>query len=133
MSFTTLQFALFFAIVWLLYYILPKKWQWPLLLAASYVFYSAASPICLIYLLATTVATYFGACAIDGNLKKQKSFIKSRGVALSRDEKKEYKAKQGKKRKVTITLVAAVVLGLLGVFKYSSFVPKNIGLPTLSM
>lgn len=126
MSFTTLQFAIFFAAVFLAYYALPRKWQWPLLLAASYGFYSAAAPICLIYLFATTLATYLGACAIDGNLRRQKAYIKGKGNALSRDEKKAYKAGQERKRKLIVALVAVFVLGLLGVFKYSGFFLENI-------
>ena len=126
MSFTTVQFAIFFAVVFLAYYALPRKWQWPLLLVASYGFYSAAAPACLVYLFATTLVTYLGAFAIDANLKKQKAYIKARGASLSRDEKKSYKAGQEKKRKLVVALVAIFVLGLLGVFKYSAFFLENI-------
>ncbi len=126
MTLTSLQFAAFFAAVWFAYYALPKRWQWPLLLVASYAFYSAASPLCLIWLLVTTLATYFGACMIDSNIGRQKEFLKGEGRSFSREEKKAYKARQEKIRKRIIALVVVVVLGLLGVFKYSTFVLSNV-------
>ena len=125
MTLTTLQFAAFFAIVWLGYYLVPRKWQWLLLLVASYAFYSAASPICLVYLLGTTVATYIGACLMDSDIRRQKDYLKGDGRGLSREEKKAYKARREAIRKRIVAAVAIVVLGLLGVFKYSDFILKN--------
>ena len=42
MLFTSYEFLAFLAGVLLLYYVLPKKLQWPLLLVASYAFYAIA-------------------------------------------------------------------------------------------
>ena len=44
MLFTSYGFLGFLAALFLLYYILPKRCQWILLLAGSYVFYFAAGP-----------------------------------------------------------------------------------------
>ena len=41
MLFNSLQFIIFFAIVIFLYYILPHKYRWIMLLGASYIFYMA--------------------------------------------------------------------------------------------
>lgn len=126
MTLTSLQFVAFFAAVWLAYYGLPKRWQWPLLLVASYAFYSAASPLCLVWLLVTTLATYLGACMIDSNIRRQKEYLKGEGRSFSREEKKAYKAGQERIRKRIVALVVVAVLGLLGVFKYSTFVLANV-------
>ena len=58
MLFTSYEFFGFVVVLFLAYYLLPKQCQWPLLLAASYLFYAAAGPQFLPYLLATTAATY---------------------------------------------------------------------------
>ena len=58
MLFTSLEFIVFMAVVFLAYYILPKKCQWPLLLIFSYIFYFIANPKYLIFILVTTVSTY---------------------------------------------------------------------------
>ena len=58
MIFTSYEFILFLIIVFVLYYIIPKKFQWVLLLIASYVFYAYAGVGFLAYILTTTVSTY---------------------------------------------------------------------------
>ena len=58
MLFTSYSFIGFISVVFILYYVLPKKCQWPLLLMASYIFYFIASPSYLIFIAATTVSTY---------------------------------------------------------------------------
>ena len=60
MLFTDYSFIGFLAVVFILYYTLPKKWQWPFLLVASYVFYFTASPSYVIFIAVTTISTYFG-------------------------------------------------------------------------
>ncbi len=61
MLFTSYGFLGFIAVLFLLYYNIPKRFQWPLLLAASYLFYAIANPKYLIYIAVTTVSTYFAA------------------------------------------------------------------------
>ena len=59
MLFTSYEFIGFMALVFVLYYLVPKSWQWKLLLVASYVFYYIADPRYLLFILTTTVSTYF--------------------------------------------------------------------------
>ena len=62
MSFTTLKFVIFIAIVAVLYYLLPKKLQKYCLLAASYAFYVMAGGWLALLLLADTAFSYV--CAL---------------------------------------------------------------------
>ncbi|MFC1707552.1 hypothetical protein ACFL59_12185, partial [Planctomycetota bacterium] len=39
MLFTSIAYAIFLPVVLLLYFALPNRWRWALLLAASYLFY----------------------------------------------------------------------------------------------
>ena len=57
MLFTSYEFLLFVLVTCVLYYVIPKKWQWMLLLLASYVFYFLAGASYLPYIFVTTVST----------------------------------------------------------------------------
>ena len=65
MVFTTLRFIVFMMVVFTLYYTIPKKKQWILLLIASYIFYFNASFIFPLVLFAVTVVTYVFAVTVD--------------------------------------------------------------------
>lgn len=80
MSFTTFRFALFAAVLLLVYYRLPGKWQWAALLTGSWCFYLAAGAEYLFFLLFTTLSTYAAArimgknqASLDKKTAKQKN------------------------------------------------------------
>ena len=62
MLFTSYEFIAFLLVMFLLYYLVPKKFQWMLLLVGSYVFYAWAGIHFLAYILATTVTTWLAIC-----------------------------------------------------------------------
>ena len=88
MFFTSYEFFGFIAVLFLLYYLVPKKCQWPLLLVASYIFYFVAGPDYLIYILVTTITTYLAALKIEQNADRQSAYLKEHKAELSKDEKK---------------------------------------------
>lgn len=122
MVFTTLEYIAFFAAVFFLYYALPHKFRWMLLLGASWFFYAYASPVCLCFLAVTVLSTYAFARLIDRNLTLQKSWIKENGKTVDRDAKKAYKAKMEKRRKLYVAGASLLLLGMLGIFKYADFI-----------
>lgn len=126
MFFTSYEFIGFFVLLLVLYYIIPRKWQWILLLTASYLFYFAADPKFLLYILATTVLTYGAARIIEQNFARQRAYLKERKEELGREEKKAYKNVQGKIRRRWLVLCLVLVLGILAVTKYTNFVIANI-------
>ena len=65
MLFTSFGFILFLAILFPLYYLVPRRCQWVLLLAASYVFYAFAGWGCLIFIALTTVTCWYAALRMD--------------------------------------------------------------------
>ena len=77
MLFTSYEFLLFLGIVFLLYYIIPKKLQWPFLLLASYLFYFIANPWYLLYIMATTITVYLTARAIERKKERFKDWYNS--------------------------------------------------------
>ena len=75
MVFTTLRFIVFMMTVFTLYYIIPKKKQWMLLLIASYIFYFNTSFIFPLVLFAITVITYFFAVTVDKSYEKRDDYL----------------------------------------------------------
>lgn len=101
MLFNTFQFAYFLAILLPLYWMLPKRGQNVLLLAASYYFYACWNPKFLTLLILSTVVDY--AC----------------GLAVDRIERP-------RPRKLFVALSMAFNLGMLGYFKYYNFFAESL-------
>ncbi|MED5575485.1 MAG: MBOAT family protein, partial [Pseudomonadota bacterium] len=100
MLFHTLQFAVFFAIVFGLYLALPHKWQNRMLLVASYVFYGAWDWRYLSLLLISTLVDFLCGLGIEGS--------------------------QARRRKKAYVAVSAIVnLSMLCTFKYFDFFAAN--------
>ena len=98
MVFPSFEFAFFFPVVLALSWALmprPRLWK-PFVLAASYLFYAAASPRYCILLGAITLANQAGAVLV-------------------------HRARDDRSRKRLTAGVVALDLGLLGVFKYYGF------------
>ena len=105
MSFTSASFLLLTALCVVLYYALPKRCGWAVLLVSSMAFYAACGARALAWLLGVVLVTWLG------------------GLALGKlSEKKKKKAKKG--------IVAAVCLlcfGLLFAMKYLDYVLQTLG------
>ena len=121
MLFTSYEFIGFFILLLTLYYIIPMKCRWILLLLGSYLFYYAAGPGYLYYLMAVTVLTYLTALAMERNLVRQKAYLKEHKDQLEREEKRAYKEAQKRKRRRWLALCLVVVLGILAQAKYTNF------------
>ncbi|MEI3500485.1 MAG: MBOAT family O-acyltransferase [Anaerovoracaceae bacterium] len=71
MSFTSVEFILLVTAAVVLYYLVPKRFQWIVLLAANYIFYLCGGVLLTGYLLAATVCTYAAGLALERlNVKK---------------------------------------------------------------
>ncbi|NLW77939.1 MAG: MBOAT family protein [Ruminococcaceae bacterium] len=85
MAFNSLHYAIFLPCVILLYFVLPQRLRWVLLLAASYYFYMSWNPNLVVLILFTTCTSYFSARAISraGDNKRRKRGILAVGVSAS--------------------------------------------------
>ncbi len=126
MLFTSYAFLIFAGALLILYYIVPKKTQWVLLLVASYVFYYIAGPEFLLYILATTVTVFLAALYIEKTERSGKAYLKANKETLTKEEKKLYKDKQKKKKLLPLVVCLLVNLGILAVVKYANFFISNI-------
>ena len=126
MLFTSFRFLLFLGILFFLYYTVPRRMQWGLLLVASYFFYSFAGLNCLIFILVTTVSVWWVSCKTEDLQKKQSAYLKEHKETLSPEEKKAVKAR-GKRQKLIWFLAALLLnLGILAVLKYTNFGIHNL-------
>ncbi len=124
MLFASYEFIFFLICVFLIYYILPKKWQWIFLLIASYVFYFIANPLYLIFITTTSFTIYFAACRIE----KLRVAFKEKGFpeGIDKEEKKALKAKEKALEKKWMLGALLLNIGILAVLKYTNFVISNI-------
>lgn len=118
MQFTTFGFLLFAAAVLLGYFLLPKKARWVWLLAANFTFYLFAGLQYLGFLLVTIASTYGAGLWMDRNLKAQDTYLQTNKQTLSREEKKEYKARIKGKNRWILTFCLVLNFGMLALCKF---------------
>ena len=126
MLFTSYEFLGFLAVLLALYYLIPKRFQWGLLLAASYFFYFFTGPSNLIYILGTTVTTYLAGRGIALIGERQKEYLKEHKEELDRETKKAYKAKMKHRQWLCLLSCLLFNIGVLAVVKYTNFVIGNL-------
>ena len=126
MSFVSYEFIAFIAVLFVAYYLLPKKVQWPLLLIASVAFFLLDDWRNVIFIGVTTVTTYGVALWMEKINKTQKAYLAEHKAELDKEQKKAYKAKMKAKKWHVLLLGLLLNLGILAVTKYTNFVIDNI-------
>ncbi len=125
MLFVSYGFVAFVALVVLIYYLFPKHCQWCWLLFASYVFYYIASPFYLIFIAVTTVSTWAVSLQLERIQQTQTAYIKEHKATLSREEKKQYKARMKARMWQWLLFCLVLNIGILAVLKYTNFAIAN--------
>lgn len=138
MAFTSFSFLLFAAAVITAYYLVPQRFQWWVLLIASYAFYLTAGPEYLVFILLTTVTTYFTARHMGKALEEQDQYLAEHKKELSREEKKEYKAMVKAANRKWMIACLLINFGLLAICKAALVEPfralmSGTGLSFLSL
>ncbi len=124
MLFASYEFLLFLAVVFIVYYALPGRYQWIFLLIAGYVFYFIANPFYLIFITTTSFTVYYAARKMEDIRREFKTLKLPEGI--TREEKKELKAKEKKQEKRWMLGALLFNLGILAVLKYTNFAISNI-------
>jgi D-alanyl-lipoteichoic acid acyltransferase DltB (MBOAT superfamily) len=102
MLFNSMQFAVFFLVVTTLYFAIPHKFRWFLLLASSCYFYMVFVPVYILILGFTIVIDYFA------------------GIFLEESK--------GKRRRLYLICSLIANIGVLAVFKYYNFINENLSI-----
>ena len=132
MSFTSFRFFFFLAFVIFAYYIVPKKFQWVVLLVSSYAFYIYSGIENLIFIIGTTLFTYLSALFMQSMRNKNQKNIDALGDELTTEKKREMKKAVAKKIHTVQVITVLVNLGVLASLKYLNlFIGKANDLFTL--
>lgn len=127
MALFSIAFVAFVTITVIIYYLVPQKIQWIVLLLASLAFYLiSGSWKGLIFIVITVVSTFFCTSRMDRINEQQKIDMAPADRKLTRDEKKAIKAKASRTKKKYMLLGILLNFGILGVLKYTNFVTENI-------
>ncbi|MBS1533001.1 MAG: MBOAT family protein [Bacteroidetes bacterium] len=102
MVFNSLHFAAFFIVVTSLYFAIPHKFRWLLLLISSCYFYMTFVPVYILILAFTIVVDYWAGIFIEGS--------------------------EGGRRKAFLVLSIVANVGVLAIFKYYNFLNDNLSL-----
>lgn len=126
MNFVSLEFVLLLVCVFAGYYLIPKKHRWVALLVGSYIFYMASSVKLTVFLLLTTITTFFAAKKLGAINDETAAYLAENKKTLDREAKKEYKASQTTKKRRVLLLAVLWNIGTLCVLKYTGFVFNTI-------
>ena len=126
MTYTSLAFGLFFLILLAVYYAVPKKCQWMVLLLGSITFYLFSGVKYILYVAVTAATTYGAAMLTHKNKKDFAARLPELEKTLSAEELRAAARKNGRKSTYIMLLAVAVDLGILIVLKYLDFVLTNI-------
>ena len=115
MDFYSLKFLIFLGLSLLLYYILPKKASWGVLLCVSLVFYAFFGIKNIIFILLVALITFSAAWLIQ---KYNDTFSARKNDFETKEEKKAFKAICHRKKKLVLTIALVSIFGILAFFKY---------------
>ncbi|MDD4736013.1 MAG: MBOAT family protein [Kiritimatiellae bacterium] len=96
MLFNSFQFLVFLTAVFFVYFAIPQRWRWAMLLAASYYFYMCWRVEYIFLIIASTLVDYFSAIGIERSVSTRK-------------------------RRLFLSFSLITNLGLLFLFKYYNF------------
>ena len=121
MDILSVSFLLFLIGLLVIYYLVPKRWQWIVLLVASLGFYALGGVLSLLWPCLTAVTIWAAARAIGRDAAAQKDWLKAHKADCTKEEKDRYKAKAKARRRRILVLALVFNFGILCAFKYVHF------------
>ena len=126
MNLVSVWFLIFCAALLIVYYCVPGRFRWMVLLAASAVFYCFGGVKSALYIGITAASTYGAALWMHAIAQKQKAFIKANKETLSREERSALKERGKRRRRAVMVATLVLNFGILCVFKYAHFVLAQV-------
>ena len=132
MAFFSWQFIVFLIVSVTVYYMIPGRFQWIVLLISSGWYYLVGGgPRAAVFVAVTVVTTWGGACLMDRIPQREEKKLRSGEDAgetgkLAREQKKALKAVVQRKKRTIMICVLLLNFGILGVVKYGGFVTSNL-------
>ena len=123
MAINSINFIVFVAIVCILYFMIPKRFKWIVLLIASYIYYWLCSKILIIYMLITTISIYVLTLRLGDIDSENKELCKKE---QSKEIKKQLKHKAKIRKKWLVFIAIVINFGILISLKYCNFIFGNL-------
>lgn len=124
MALVSYGFGFFCAVLLVLYYLIPGRYQWLLLLSASVVFYGLAGPVWILYPAAASVSVWYLARKIGRMTDQYRSWV--RKEQPDRAQKKAYDQKLKTRQRRLLILGLLSNFGILAALKYTNFLLSNV-------
>ena len=127
MSYTSFAFFVFVTVTAAVYFLLQRtKYQWVILLIASYVFYMMAGYKYAAFIILTTASTYLSALWIQRIADHAAGERAAHKADWSREEKKAFKLRTDKAKRRIVVLDVVLNLGILAFLKYYNFFAGSV-------
>ncbi len=124
MLFTSWAFLLFLAVLVPLYYLVPKRVQWIVLLLADAVFVGFAGVRGAIFMVVTIITVYIATRLFDASFAKQKETIAAMKATHTKEERKKTRLGFERKRRAVLILCLVVNVSILFVLKYGAAIGR---------
>lgn len=124
MTLISVEFAIFWLISALVYFLVPLKHRWAVLLLSSFTFYFWGGIGTGYFMLFTIVAVYVTALFLDKENIALKEYLDN-NKQLTRDEKKAVKQKAQKKKRGILSIGLVICFAFLVYLKYFNFLSSQ--------
>ena len=126
MSIVSFSFIIFMIVTIIVYFVIPRKYQWVVLLFANLMFYTMAGYRLIIFILFTITTVYFAALSIEYIYRESRCSIKITDISI--EEKKLIKAAATLRRKNICFIAIVCNFGIWVALKYSPFLISNLNI-----
>ena len=134
MNFASFEFLAFLAILTLVYFVVPRKVQWIVLLLGSVIFYAFAGPVSFCFLLFAIVISFVTVQILGKRQTALKKYLEDTKETLSKDERKAYRAKHKNGSLLVVCLGILLLTASLVYVKYlSGFINSAISFGSLAI
>lgn len=128
MSFVSIQFFAFLAVLFCVYFLVPRKWQWKVLPLFSIWFYISYGVQYIGFILCTVLMTYFMAVRLN---RTDHKFAQLKQQCDNKEQRKKYKEKYIKSKKIIMLAGLSLNFGIWAILKYANlvdFLPLGISI-----
>ncbi|MDD6070680.1 MAG: MBOAT family protein [Clostridiales bacterium] len=116
MNLFSLEFLILLTVLFILYYVVPKKFQWVCLLAASIIFYAFSGVEHLIFIGITSFTTYMAGILMSKQVCQFQIAKKADGI--TKEQRKTLKKVMVRRKRIILIATLLINFGILAYFKY---------------
>lgn len=124
MLFPSWAFLLFLAVLVPVYFLVPKRIQWIVLLLANAVFVCVAGLLGAVFMAVTIVTVYCAARGIDALFAKQKETLAAMKATHTKEARKAARLRFERKRRLVLIACLVVNVGILFALKYGAMLGR---------